>query len=533
MNEGDEVLTCVNKAVILAAGRSSQFFPPLYDKPKGLFEYQGEVLIERQIRQLKEAGVQRITVVIGYEKERFFYLEEKFGVNLVLNTRWMNESNLSSLDLVRSELGGSLVCCADHWYPENPFIGFEPTQHSVRMVQHQNDATRELVIDVGENGQLCNLRSGAVEGICMVGAAFITEQWANRFFQFYDAEKEYVGTKSLLWEQFWGRHSEELPLFAVSAPAGFQEFDSMEELGNSGVLENISKSAITNISNLLKCEKNEIKQICPLNAGLTNVSFSFVCRGEKYVYRHPGMSSSSLVNRRAEVIAQKCAISAGIDTSVIDISEEGWKLSRFVPSTHPFDYNNPADLAAGVDQIRAFHGTGAKCEYTVNLLAEGDRLLALAAPKKGDAIKKLAEVRKQVERVWHHVELDAWPKVLCHNDTYAVNWIVGEGGLCMIDWEYAGMNDPMNDLATMVVRDGLSQEKADEILKLYFKRELSSLEVRHAYGVLALDAWYWLCWCMFKDTLGEDGYFMLFAWRALKHYLPLALEMFEGAGAIL
>ena len=47
----------VDSAIILAAGKSSKFFPPLYDRPKGLFEYRGEVLIERQIRQLHEAGI--------------------------------------------------------------------------------------------------------------------------------------------------------------------------------------------------------------------------------------------------------------------------------------------------------------------------------------------------------------------------------------------------------------------------------------------------------------------------------------------
>lgn len=63
-----------NHAVILAADKSSQFFPPLYDKPKGLFEYRSEILIERQVRQLREASVGDIAVVVGYEKERFFYL---------------------------------------------------------------------------------------------------------------------------------------------------------------------------------------------------------------------------------------------------------------------------------------------------------------------------------------------------------------------------------------------------------------------------------------------------------------------------
>lgn len=518
----------VKTAIILAAGKSSQFFPPLYDKPKGLFEYKGEVLIERQIRQLREAGVEDIAVVVGYEKERFFYLQDRFGVDLVLSTRWADESNLSSLDLVRDRLGGSFLCCADHWYAENPFVGFGGGDRSVRMVREQGDATRELVADVCAGGRLANLRCGAPSGTCMVGAAYIAPEWAERFFGLYDRERGYIGVKGLLWEQFWGRHADELPLFASAAPEGMLEFDSMEELGEDGVLANVSPAAIANICSLLSCEPEEITHIKPLNAGLTNVSFSFHLRHEKYVYRHPGVSSSALVDRDAEVVAERTAMELGIDPSVIDISPEGWKLSRFVPSSRSFDYENPADLAAGVGQIRAFHESGASCALAVDLLSEGDRLLELASPRKGEAVGRLAGLRRRLDRVWHHVELDEWPKVLCHNDTYAVNWIVGDEGLCMIDWEYAGMNDPMNDLAAMVVRDGLSHDKGDEILELYFGRGLSLEEKRHAYGVFALSSWYWMCWCLFKDTLGEDGFFMLRSWRTLNHYLPLALKMYEG-----
>lgn len=518
----------VNSAVILAAGKSSQFFPPLYDKPKGLFEYRGEVLIERQIRQLCEAGVKDIAVVIGYEKERFFYLEEVAGVDLVVSERWADESNLSSLDLVRDRFsGGAFLCCADHWYAENPFIGFGGDNRSVRMVREQADATRELVVDIAGDGQLHNMRSGALSGTCMVGAAYISSEWAGRFFELYDAERGYIGVKGLLWEQLWGRHVDELPLYGVVAPEGMREFDTMEELGADGVLANVSAGAVDNICRLLECEPREISEIKPLNAGLTNVSFSFLCRGDKYVYRHPGASSSALVDRDAECVAEREAMRLGIDSSVIDISPEGWKLSRFVPHVRDFDYGNSDDLAAGVAQIRAFHESGDTCDKTVDLLAEGDRLLALAAPKKGNIAELLAEKRHVLGRVWHHVELDEWPKVLCHNDTYAVNWIVGEHGLCMIDWEYAGMNDPMGDLATMVVRDGLSVEKGDELLTLYFGREPSFEERRHACGVFALTAWYWVCWCLFKDTLGEDGFFMLPSWRALDRYLPMALGMYE------
>lgn len=518
------------RAVILAAGKSSKFFPPLYDRPKGLFEYCGEVLIERQIRQLKEAGISDITVVIGYEKERFFYLAEKFDVRLVVSTRYNDESNLSSLDIVRDKLGGSYLCCADHWYAENPFLGDVPDR-SVRLVRPQGDATHELVVDMGSDGRLSNLRSGSGSGLCMVGYTYITQEWADRFYELYDAERGYIGMKNLLWEQFWGRHADGLPLYGAAAPEGMREFDSLADFADdpAGMLANVSSEAVGNICRLLGCEPEGISAIEPLNKGLTNVSFSFIVDGEKYVYRHPGASSTNMVVRSAEVAAQRAAMALGIDYSVIDIGEEGWKLSRYVESGRAFDY--ALDLEAGVAQIRRFHESGAECTHSVDLLSEGDRLLGLASARKGDLAARYSDLHEGLVRLWHHVELDGVPKVLCHNDTYAVNWIVGDEGLCLIDWEYAGMNDPMNDLCTMTVRDGLSRGVADDILAMYLGREPTRGELRHYYGVMALCGWYWFAWSLFKDTLAEDGFFMLPSWRALNAYLPLALSMYEGGGA--
>ena len=53
----------VDNAIIMAAGTASRFAPLSYEKPKALIEVHGEVLIERQIRQLREAGRLRVTGV--------------------------------------------------------------------------------------------------------------------------------------------------------------------------------------------------------------------------------------------------------------------------------------------------------------------------------------------------------------------------------------------------------------------------------------------------------------------------------------
>ena len=59
----------VENAVILAAGLSSRFAPISYEKPKGLLKVRGEILIERQIRQLQDAGISNITVVVLSRKQ--------------------------------------------------------------------------------------------------------------------------------------------------------------------------------------------------------------------------------------------------------------------------------------------------------------------------------------------------------------------------------------------------------------------------------------------------------------------------------
>ena len=47
----------------------------------------GEPLIERLIKQLHEVGVFNIDIVVGFMKEQYEYLIDKYNVNLVYNNR--------------------------------------------------------------------------------------------------------------------------------------------------------------------------------------------------------------------------------------------------------------------------------------------------------------------------------------------------------------------------------------------------------------------------------------------------------------
>ena len=74
----------------------SRFAPPSFEQPKALRKVKGEVLIERQLRQLREAGVSEILLVTGYKAEQFSCLEKKWGVKLVCDPDYLSRNNNGS-----------------------------------------------------------------------------------------------------------------------------------------------------------------------------------------------------------------------------------------------------------------------------------------------------------------------------------------------------------------------------------------------------------------------------------------------------
>ena len=96
----------VDGAVIIAAGFGSRFVPLTFETPKGLLEVFGERMIERQIRQLHEVGIHNITIVVGYLKEKFEYLIDKYDVKLLYNPEYSNKNTLTTVYRARKVLEG-------------------------------------------------------------------------------------------------------------------------------------------------------------------------------------------------------------------------------------------------------------------------------------------------------------------------------------------------------------------------------------------------------------------------------------------
>ncbi len=528
----------MRNAIILAAGKSSRFAPFTYEKPKGLFRVKGEILIERQIEQLREAGITEIYVVVGYMKEKFFYLEQKCGVRLFVNNEFGRKGNLYSLYVAREHFTNTYICCADHYFVHNPFLMTNEDNKSYRAVSYQTGKFREFGVTCSDAGVITEFFVGGKDSLAMVGHAYMNERFSHLFRTLIESEINDFGVASMFWEEFYAKHMSRLTFYKKEFEEDeILEFDSIEDLRkfDSEFLMNVDSGIITNITQTLHCNPNNVRDIEVINAGLTNVSFAFECDGQKYVYRHPGGTAGNLINRQSELFAQIAAKDIEIDKSVIHMELSGWKVSYFVENAKNCDFEKSEEqLQIAIEYLHRLHAVTPDDTVKVfDNVAEGKKLMAIASATKGNLAREFAGLIKKVERLYPLVKADAqrmgFGLVLCHNDTYEPNYLYDDkGNIYLIDWEYAGLNYAANDIGCILCRYDWTDEQIERYLKAFVGHDLTEEERRYYMAFIPISAFYWFCWGLYKGSVGDDdSFFFLPSYRNLVRFVDKALDSYR------
>ena len=522
----------VDNAIILAAGLSTRFAPISYEKPKGLLRVRDEVLIERQIRQLKEAGIDDITVVVGYKKEYFFYLEELFGVDIVVNEHYATRNNHSSLMVVLDRLKRTYICSSDNYFIGNPFDSHEHGAYYA--TQYAKDATDEWCVRLGSGGRIVGVTIGGADSQIMLGHVFFDEPFSRRMAQIIRDEWDLPVTRDKLWENLFIDHIDELHMVARPYPAEMiHEFDALDDLRefDPTFIENVDSLAFDNIVSALGCEKADIRDVYPLKQGLTNLSCHVRVGDGEYVYRHPGVGTENLIDRDAELAGLNIARELGLDnTFITGDSKTGWKLSHFVPDCTQLDPHESEQTRRAMEMARALHEADATLERSFDFYAESKRYEALLRERCGVIdVPGFEDMAARMERLHDFAMTDETYICLCHNDFFHLNFLVGkDDSISLIDWEYAGMSDYANDFGTYTVCCELSTEEAEEALSFYFGRTPTFEELRHNFAYVAFAGWCWYVWSLMKEAEGDVvGEWLYIYYRYAKRYLNMVLPWYE------
>ena len=217
-------------AIIMAAGTSSRFVPLSVERPKGLVEVKGEILIERQIRQLKEAGITDITLVVGYKAEMFAYLRDKYAVDIVYNEDFARYNNTSSLIRVIEKLDNTFICSSDNYFPENVFT--RESLDSYYSALYAEGKTNEYCLITDAEDQITDVKVGGHDSWYMVGHVFFNHEFSEKFRKLMIKEYCNETTKQGYWEDLYIRYIDQLPKMKINRyqEGDIQAFDSLDEL---------------------------------------------------------------------------------------------------------------------------------------------------------------------------------------------------------------------------------------------------------------------------------------------------------------
>ncbi len=521
----------VDNAVIMAAGMSTRFAPLSYEKPKGLLRVRGEVLIERQIRQLKEAGITDITVVVGYMKEQFFYLEEKFGVRLVINEDYYRYNNPSSLVRVTDRLKNTYICSSDDYFVDNVFEPY--VYRGYYAAVYAPGPTEEYCLSCDPHGRIKGVTIGGENAWTMLGHVYFDRSFSERFTEILKREYDQPQTKEQLWENLYMRHLKELTLFIRKYDRErVLEFDSLDELRDFDpeYINNADSGILRNICRVLHCESRDIVDIVAINAGLTNTSFRFSVGGESYVYRHPGKGTEQYINRKSEAFSMKIAAENGLDDTFIEMDETaGWKISRYIRNAREMDYHALEEVEKALDIMRRLHGLRLRSPYDFGIWEKTLEFLnRLRAAGKTD-YEGFEELERQMRELQEKLATDGLAvSCLCHNDCYSPNFLLDEqGNMSLIDWEYSGNDDPASDLGTFICCSDYTEAEAMTVIRQYLEHEPDQAELRHLTGYIAIASYYWFLWALYQESRGNAVGEWLYLWyKNSRRYAEMTLKMF-------
>jgi dTDP-glucose pyrophosphorylase len=102
--------TKIDKAVVLAAGRGTRMRELTADFPKPMIEVRGKPVLEHIVEGLRDAGVRRLLIIVGYHAEivrNFFGDGGRNNINIQYATQILQDGTGRAVNLARNFAGDS------------------------------------------------------------------------------------------------------------------------------------------------------------------------------------------------------------------------------------------------------------------------------------------------------------------------------------------------------------------------------------------------------------------------------------------
>lgn len=274
----------IKNAIILAAGVSARFVPLSFECPKALLSVKGEVMIERQIRQLKEVGIEEIIVVTGHMEDKFKYLVDSYGVKLVHTDTYKVRNNHASVYAAKDYLNSTIITSADLYFNENIFEKY--ANDAFYCTVYKEGPTDERGVITDGYDRIIETGYGVSDTWVTLGYAYFNSRFSENFLKIMEREYDLPRTMNKFWADIQDEHLDELYMDSKRISNNIvYEFDYLEELRqfDDKYIDNTGSKMMEDIAERLGTNEGSLSNFKPIAKEDVGRGFTFYFEQNRYM----------------------------------------------------------------------------------------------------------------------------------------------------------------------------------------------------------------------------------------------------------
>jgi len=267
----------------------------------------------------------------------------------------------------------------------------------------------------------------------------------------------------------------------------------------------------------------DAKIVKRLEGGMSNYTYVVECQGEQYTYRVPGKFAEKFVDRDEEYanIKEVERLDLNNETVYIEI-QTGEKLAKYVEGTIMSTTDVVSYNDISVKALKKLHGSDLKfSDYNAFSRLDADERYCIETGFQHP--QEYLELRKKLDDM--RLLYKDVKKVPCHCDYQPTNLVIAKDKFYVLDWEFAGMNDPFYDIACY---GNAGFDKALSLLEAYVGHKPTGEELKRLRFHRAFQCMQWFNVAIFKDRVGLSKDLNMDFNAVASMFLGMARELIEN-----
>lgn len=506
----------IRTAVFLAAGSNKEF-----EKPEGLLEIGGIPLIEHMITALHHQGIERFVVVVGSRKEEYAVYFANRDVRLVENSRYKWTGTMASLMAAKEYLTEDFLLVEGNQIVEE--IAFEnilmaPQSNCMLLVSPSNSMD-EAYVELDEEGRIfriskdikqLNRVDGELTGICK-----ISHNLFQKMIEYYGRNQNPLLNYEYAIESI-GRIYNIQGIVEDDLIWSVIENEKLYRKASDILYPKMKKRSILRQENnakeiLVTClglQSTEVEKVS-IGGGMTNQNFYIKTKSSEYILRIPGACTQQIIEREKEQYNGNEASKLGLNPVIRYFNpQSGVKVTDYIQGArtlNPGGARLEVNMRLTTDLLKRLHNSNISLKGEFSPWTEYEKYKSIIQEARGSFYTGFGEIEPffwRLQRDLKRLGAECRP---CHNDLVAENFVAdAQGKMYLIDWEYAGMNDPLWDIASHVLECEFTEKEEELYLQYYFDQKPTPAEKQRLALFKICQDVLWSTWTMMKETKGED-----------------------------